>query len=236
MKRLFVLLAVLPFAISCGKGGKPNLKTEDDKVLYSMGNMLGGNIQRLQLTDDEVRVLAAGLQDSATNKKSAIDTKEFQAKISEFFRARMEKVSLVEKKKGDEFRAKFEKEAGVQKTASGLLYKIENPGSAVKPSATDTVEVNYHGTLIDGTVFDSSIERGKPISFPLDRVIKGWTEGLQLIGEGGKMKLVIPADLAYGDAGAPPKISGGATLSFDVELIKVTKTPVAPAPKKAGKK
>ncbi len=93
------------------------------------------------------------------------------------------------------------------------------------PTATDTVEVHYHGTLTNGEVFDSSVDRGKTISFPLNRVIKGWTEGLQLLKEGGKIKLVIPPELAYGDAGAPPKIPGGSTLIFEVELFKVNPEP-----------
>ena len=101
------------------------------------------------------------------------------------------------------------------------------------PKATDTVKVHYHGTLINGTVFDSSVDRGKPVSFPLNRVIKGWTEGLQNVKTGGKVKLVIPSNLAYGDAGAPPKIPGGATLVFEVELIEIVPPQAsAPAPKK----
>src|SRR5690606_11136704 len=152
----------------------------------------------------------------------------------EFIKKRLEDETEKYKKEGAVYIEKFLKEEGAKKTESGLAYKIEKPGDeSKKPGPSDEVEVHYHGTLIDGTIFDSSVERGKPISFPLDRVIKGWIEGLQLIGVGGKIKLVIPAELGYGDRGAPPKIPGGSTLIFDVELlgIKNQATPT-PAPKK----
>ena len=163
----------------------------------------------------------------------------YQQKIQGLFKDRMDKASATEKQSGIAFLEKFSKEEGAKKTESGLAYKVMKEGTGATPGAEDTVEVHYHGTLMDGTVFDSSVERGQTISFPLNRVIKGWTEGLQLMKEGGKSKFVIPADLAYGDAGAPPKIPGGATLVFEVELFKVTKAgakpaakPAAPAPKK----
>jgi FKBP-type peptidyl-prolyl cis-trans isomerase FkpA len=108
-----------------------------------------------------------------------------------------------------------------KKTKSGIGYKVLKPGTGAKPKSTDTVEVHYHGTLIDGKVFDSSVDRKKKISFPLNRVIKCWTEGMQLVGVGGKIRLVCPSDLAYGDQGAPPKIPGGSTLVFDVELFSI---------------
>ena len=108
-----------------------------------------------------------------------------------------------------------------KQTKSGLVYETIKEGTGKTPAASDTVEVHYHGTLTNGTVFDSSVKRNKKISFPLNRVIPGWTEGLQLVKEGGKIKLVIPSDLAYGNAGAPPSIPGGATLIFEVELFKV---------------
>ena len=127
------------------------------------------------------------------------------------------------KEKGEGFIKDYmKKNPEAKKTESGLVYKVIKPGSDKKPSAKDTVKVHYHGTLTSGEVFDSSVERGDQITFPLDRVIKGWTEGLQLIGEGGKIELVIPPELAYGEQGAPPKIPGGATLKFEVELFEVS--------------
>lgn len=222
--------------VACNSGSDPKsvkLENDDDKTFYAMGYMLGSNLQRLNLSDKEMSALYKGLSASAKNEKSEVDMPTFQQKIQGLFKDRMDKAAAKEKEAGVAFLEKFSKEEGVKKTESGLAYKVIKEGTGATPSATDTVEVHYHGTLMDGTVFDSSVERGQTISFPLDRVIKGWTEGLQLMKEGGKTKFVIPADLAYGDAGAPPKIPGGATLVFEVELFKVTKAgakPAAPAP------
>ncbi len=242
MKKTFALgaLALTMALVGCSKGGKVELKTDEDKTFYTLGTMFGSRLNNLDLTEKEIDALAQGLKDSAAKKELALKPEEFQNKIQEVFSERMKKFAEKVKKTGTEFLTKFVSDGGT-KTASGLAYKIENAGSAKKPKAEDTVEVHYHGTLIDGTVFDSSKERNQPVSFPLNRVIKGWTEGLQLIGEGGKIKLVIPSDLAYGDAGAPPKIPGGSTLVFDVELISI-KAPeavkaAAPAPaRKESKK
>jgi FKBP-type peptidyl-prolyl cis-trans isomerase FkpA len=212
---------------------KISLSTEEDKTFYAMGFMLGSNLQRLNLTDKEMGALYKGLAASAKNEKAEVDMNTYQQKIQTLFKERMDKVADTEKKTGIDFLEKFSKEEGAKKTESGLAYKPIKEGTGATPGPEDEVEVHYHGTLIDGTVFDSSVERGQTISFPLNRVIKGWTEGLQLMKEGGKTKFVIPSELAYGDAGAGPKIPGGATLVFEVELFKVKKAgAAAPAPKK----
>ena len=242
-KLLLGLLVAVLTLVSCNKGADPKaikLESEDDKTFYAMGFMLGSNLQRLGLSDKELSALYKGLSASAKGEKSELDMAIYQAKIQTLFKERMDKVAVKEKEAGIAFLEKFVSSEGATKTASGLAYKHIKEGTGATPKAEDVVEVHYHGTLSDGTVFDSSVERGKPISFPLNRVIKGWTEGLQLMKEGGKAKFVIPADLAYGDAGAPPKIPGGATLVFEVELFKVSKgeepkAAPAPAPKK-GKK
>ncbi|MBL7664683.1 MAG: FKBP-type peptidyl-prolyl cis-trans isomerase [Bacteriovoracaceae bacterium] len=232
---LLVLASVMSILFSCGVDvEKVKVEDENDKTLYAMGVMLGSNLQRLELNDKELNALFKGLKHASTGKQPEVEMAMYQPKIQDLFRDRMQKVVEVEKKKGDEFMAKFLKEEGAKKTASGLAYKPIKEGTGKAPKEEETVEVHYHGTLTDGTVFDSSVERNKTISFPLNRVIKGWTEGLQLMKEGGKYRFVIPADLAYGEAGAPPKIPGGATLVFDVELFKVTKgeaAPTAPAVK-----
>lgn len=196
-------------------------KTEDEKILYSVGAMLGERFAHLDLEDGEVRAISQGLQDSAMNKTSQVNIEEYHARISPFFNERMAKLSEKVRAEGDSFRKNFIDNEGASVTESGLAYKIHEAGSGERPSETDTVKVSYHGTLIDGTVFDSSVERDQDVEFPLNRVIPGWTEGLQLIGVGGKITLVIPPDLAYGNDGAPPAIPGGATLIFEVELKEI---------------
>ncbi len=231
-----VLLAV--FAVSCQQKTSPSsvkLKSEDDKTFYAMGFMLGANLQRLNLNDHELSVLYKGIVASAKNEKAEVEMQVYQPKIQAMFKSRMEVVSKKEKEGGQKFIEDYlKKNPKAKKTASGLVIDVIKEGTGSAPKATDKVEVHYHGTLTTGEVFDSSVDRGKTITFPLNRVIKGWTEGLQLMKEGGKAKLVIPSDLAYGDAGAPPKIPGGATLVFEVELFKVNPAPAEkkPAPKK----
>jgi len=243
MKKTWVLLSLIVSSLvltACNSNNPSSVKleSEDDKTFYAMGYMLGGNLQRLTLSDKELSALYKGVAMAAKNEKSEVDMAVYQNRIQEVFKARMDKVAAKEKEAGNAFIEKFIKDEGATKTESGLAYKVIKEGTGATPTAEDVVEVHYHGTLTDGTVFDSSVERGKTISFPLNRVIKGWTEGLQTMKEGGKTKFVIPADLAYGEAGAPPKIPGGATLIFEVELFKVTKAADAnkPAPKASKKK
>lgn len=240
MKKTWLSLALVVGSmslVSCDKADpkKISLSSEEDKTFYAMGYMLGGNLSRLSLTDKEIASLYKGIAAASKGDKAEVDMGVYQAKIQEVFKARMDAVAAKEKEAGSAFVDKFVKDENATKTASGLAYKVIKEGTGATPTAEDTVEVHYHGTLTDGTVFDSSVERGKTISFPLNRVIKGWTEGLQTMKEGGKTKFVIPADLAYGENGAPPKIPGGATLVFEVELFKVIKAEApkaAPAPKK----
>lgn len=233
---MVVLVLLGLTAISCSKGKDP--KTEEEKTFYAIGTMFGARLTQLAMSDAEIDSLTAGLKDAAKGEKQKVDPMAYQQKIQDMFKGRMEKQAVDVKKKGAEFLEKFIKE-GATKTASGMAYKHIKEGTGPSPKETDIVKVHYHGTLTDGTVFDSSKERGKEVSFPLNRVIKGWTEGVQLMKVGGLTKFVIPSELAYGDAGAPPKISGGATLVFEVELLGIEKAPAgeaapvaAPTPKK----
>lgn len=228
MKKILFAALVLAMAVGCSKGKDP--KTEEEKTFYSIGTMFGSRLTQLAMSDAEIDALTSGLRDAAKGEKQKVDPMAYQQKIQDLFKARMEKQAVDVKKKGNEFIDNFVKKEGATKTASGLAYKVEKEGTGPTPKETDIVKVNYHGTLTDGTVFDSSVERKQPVSFPLNRVIRGWTEGLQTMKVGGKSKFVIPSELAYGDAGAPPKISGGATLVFEVELLAIEKAPAEAAP------
>jgi FKBP-type peptidyl-prolyl cis-trans isomerase FkpA len=227
MKKILVLALLAAVAVGCSKGKDP--KTEEEKTFYSIGTMFGSRLTQLSMSDAEIEALTAGLRDAAKGEKQKVDPMAYQQKIQDMFKSRMEKQAVDIKKKGNEFIDNFVKKEGATKTASGLAYKVIKEGTGPTPKETDVVKVHYHGTLTDGTVFDSSVERKQEVSFPLNRVIKGWTEGLQTMKVGGKSKFVIPSELAYGDAGAPPKIAGGATLVFEVELLGIEKPAAAPA-------
>ncbi|MEC7275240.1 MAG: FKBP-type peptidyl-prolyl cis-trans isomerase [Bdellovibrionota bacterium] len=223
MKKSAILLVAFVALVSCNKEKRVSLSNDDLKTFYSVGHTMGQRMQNLKLSDEEISAVTMGLRDAAAGKKAEVNVDEFRMKIQALFKGRIEKAAESEKKQGEDFLAKAAKEEGAQKTESGLVYKVLKEGTGAMPKATDTVEVHYEGKLINGEIFDSSLQRGKPVTFPLNQVIKGWTEGVQKVKEGGKIKLVIPSDLAYGTNGAPPKIPGGATLVFEVELLKIVK-------------
>lgn len=224
MKKYLLLLTTSLLIISCSKTDAESiqLKTDDEKSFYTIGFSWGEKLKGLNISEREFKALVKGASASVNENKPEVDLKIYSEKIAKMAKIRSESSTHSEKESGKKFIADYLKNnSNAKQTASGLVYKIIKEGSGKKPAASDTVEVHYHGTLTNGTVFDSSVKRNKKISFPLNRVIPGWTEGLQLIKEGGKIKLVIPSNLAYGNAGAPPSIPGGATLIFEVELFKV---------------
>jgi FKBP-type peptidyl-prolyl cis-trans isomerase len=199
-------------------------QTDEQKAFYALGVGLSKQLMQLQpLTAGEVEMINAGLGDALNGKPAKADPEQFGPKIREIAQARMKVAGETEKKKGVEFLEKAAKEKGAKKTESGLVYSETTPGTGDQPKASDTVKVNYRGTLIDGTEFDSSYKRNQPATFPLSGVIKCWTEGLQLMKVGGKSKLVCPSDIAYGDRGSPPTIKPGSTLIFEVELLSIEK-------------
>jgi FKBP-type peptidyl-prolyl cis-trans isomerase FkpA len=199
-------------------------QTDDQKAFYALGVGLSKQLMQLQpLTAGEIEMINAGLGDALNGKPAKADPEQFGPKIREIAQARMKVAGEAEKKKGVEFLEKAAKEKGAKKTESGLVYSETTPGTGDQPKASDTVKVNYRGTLIDGTEFDSSYKRNQPATFPLSGVIKCWTEGLQLMKVGGKSKLVCPSDIAYGDRGSPPTIKPGSTLIFEVELLSIEK-------------
>lgn len=199
-----------------------------DKLSYALGIGIGNQLAQLGAKDLNLGDFMLAISDCLEQREAKITQQEAQKLVNDFFqeqeRKQMEarrEAGKAAKSAGEEYLAAKAQEAGVVKTASGLLYEVLVEGNGKKPSATDTVKVHYEGRLIDGTIFDSSIQRGEPISFPLNGVIAGWTEGLQLMAEGAKHRLYIPYNLAYGENGAGASIPPYAALIFDVELIEV---------------
>jgi FKBP-type peptidyl-prolyl cis-trans isomerase FkpA len=220
-------IAILAAALSLGAYGvaasaQTSLETDQDKTLYALGAAIGSNVKDFSLNAKELAVVRAGLEDAALGKDLRVDMQVYGPKIQELADQRLSATAEVEKKASADFLTKMAQEKGAEKTASGLIYIPITVGTGASPTADDKVKVHYEGKLRDGTVFDSSIERGEPVSFPLGGVIPCWTEGVQKMKVGGKSKLVCPADLAYGDQGQGP-IPGGAALVFEVELLAIEK-------------
>jgi FKBP-type peptidyl-prolyl cis-trans isomerase FkpA len=209
-------------AASAKSAGAPPA-TESAKTLYAIGLVMSQNLGPLKLTAAELASVQEGLTDGVLGRTPKVDLAVYGPKLQEFAKGRLGAAAAGEKKAGAAFVAKEAAESGTVKQPTGFLYKEIKAGTGASPKATDKVKVHYRGTLTDGTVFDSSIDRGEPVTFPLTGVIPCWTQGLQLMKTGGKARLVCPSELAYGDAGSPPKIKGGATLVFEVELISIEK-------------
>ena len=206
---------------------QPVLKDQKDKVSYSIGTDIANNLKK-QSIDVDPDLLARGIKDAYSGSKPLLTEKEVHDTLTAFQKEMMAKMQEKQKKMGDKnkldgeaFLAENKKKEGVKALPSGLQYKVITEGTGKSPKATDTVTVNYKGTLIDGTEFDSSYRRGQPVSFPVNGVIAGWTEALQLMKEGSKWQLFIPSNLAYGEKGAGNTIGPNAVLIFEVELISI---------------
>lgn len=231
-----LVLSVVFGLTACNK--KVTLDNDQKKASYAIGSQLGKNLKETKI-DYDPEALLQGMKDVKEGKPEALSQEELAKAMQNLQQTAQKKqaeASEENKKKGDEFLAKNKSNANVKTTASGLQYSVEKEGTGKTPSDTDEVKVHYTGTLIDGTKFDSSVDRGQPAEFPVNGVIKGWTEALKLMKEGSKYKLAIPSDLAYGPM-ARPGIPANSVLLFDVELLEVKKAQAsaAPAPK-AGKK
>ena len=227
MKRL-LLVAALAATQTVFADTNNVLANEDAKVAYSLGFIFGKN-NAAAIESLDIEKFVAGFKDGYGNKQGLLSEDEIKKTLTDYKERRMaeaqadfQKQALENKTRGEQFLAENGKKATVATTASGLQYEVLTQGTGVQPVASDTVEVHYEGKLTDGTVFDSSIKRGEPVSFPLNQVIPGWTEGVQLMSVGSKYKFTIPSALAYGEQGSGP-ITPNSVLVFEVELIEIVK-------------
>jgi len=223
MLRTIALVLAILLAASGAQAAEPALDNDQQKTLYALGVALSNSLGAFNLTPEELDIVKAGIGDGVLKKTPRVDMQTYGPKVQALAKERAAAASAGEKKTSEGFLAKAAAEKGARKTPSGLIYTELKPGTGDSPKATNKVKVHYEGKLIDGTVFDSSLKRGEPVSFPLNGVIKCWTEGVQLMKVGGKSKLVCPSDIAYGDQGSPPAIKPGATLVFEVELLDIEK-------------
>jgi FKBP-type peptidyl-prolyl cis-trans isomerase FkpA len=248
--KVSLLAATVMLAVGCQKEEEPKVepaaqeqvqtetgkavhfKTEDDKAAYAIGvsfaNYLSTSIEKPAEFGIELKkeLVLKGIEQAFAGK-AELSEEEIRAalegldkRVAETMQQQAVEKAAAAMKAGDDFRAEFAKQEGVTATESGLLYQVETEGTGEQPKDTDTVQVHYKGTLIDGTQFDSSYDRGEPATFPLNRVIPGWTEGVQLMKVGSKYKFVIPPELAYGEQDTPT-IPANSTLVFEVELLKI---------------
>jgi FKBP-type peptidyl-prolyl cis-trans isomerase FkpA len=226
-KILLWSLATVLAGASVAAAAGPEPKTEEQKTLYAIGLAVSRSLAPFNLSEAEMDYVKAGISDGIGGKEQKVDLQTYGPKIQELQKTRTAAAAAVEKKAGQAFLEKAAAEKGATKTASGLVITTVKAGTGASPKPTDKVKVHYTGTLTDGTVFDSSVQRNEPATFQLNGVIPCWTEGVQLMKVGGKAKLVCPSTIAYGDRGAPPRIKPGATLVFDVELLDIVKEPAA---------
>jgi FKBP-type peptidyl-prolyl cis-trans isomerase len=226
MIRTSILTAALSglVFISCTSSGLSAKSSEIDSVSYAFGVNIGQSLSNVKIKGLNVDIIAKGIGDvlNSNGENAKMTNEESIAVIEAFFKKMQEETLARNLKEGAEFLEKNKAEEGVITTESGLQYKIITEGTGLKPAETDEVEVHYRGTLLSGDEFDSSYERGQPAKFKLNQVIKGWTEGLQLVSEGSKALFWIPSELAYGEQGGG-RIEPNSTLIFEVELLKVTK-------------
>jgi len=235
-----------PAAAGAAKDAKPPVAIDRNKISTMVGMDIGRGLAQIK-DDIDIKVVEQALEQTLKGDKTSL-TQEEALQVRQAYMQQMQAKRVTEQKaaaeknktEGTTFLAKNKAKSGVKATASGLQYEVEKEGTGPKPKATDTVKVNYLGTKIDGTKFDSSYDRGQPATFPLNGVIKGWSEGLQLMPVGSKYKFYVPADLAYGE-NAPGPIGPNATLIFEVELLgiedasKAAAKPAAPGAKPADK-
>jgi FKBP-type peptidyl-prolyl cis-trans isomerase FkpA len=234
LKKTFFAILMVTFAFfACGAGGNSGENSDPDGAVeesaageadtdtsYALGIVLGSDLKQFEMRFDYGAMLQ-GIQEAVEGKESRLSMDEAIGLVQTAYIAVITRQAEENRKKNDQFLAENSKKTGVVITSSGLQYEVVTQGQGRKPSATDVVTVNYEGSLIDGTVFDSSYAREEPAEFPLDQVIPGWSEGIQLMTVGSVYRLYIPASLAYGEQGAGNMIPPDSTLIFQVELLSI---------------
>jgi len=221
MKRMGPCLAAAFIGVGFAHAADP--VSDRDKTLYALGVAVSQGLDDFSLTEAELEYVRQGITDGVLKRKLKVDRQTCGPKIQPLAQARAAAGADKEKAAGGAFIARAAAEAGAKKTASGAIVKTLKEGTGPSPSAANTVKVHYHGTLPDGTVFDSSVKRGEPATFPLGGVIKCWTEGVAMMKVGEKARLTCPSNIAYGERGSPPVIKPGATLVFEVDLLEIVK-------------
>ncbi|CAG0944294.1 FKBP-type 22 kDa peptidyl-prolyl cis-trans isomerase [Gammaproteobacteria bacterium] len=226
----FLLLGLVSLTAACQQkppeAPKASAMTEDQKAIYAYGAAIGQQMaeqnKQLRLSAEELEVFRNAFGDTVSGKEPAVKIEEYETKFRELAQARIAAGAADARKTGEEFLASAASQQGAVKTDSGLVFRTITPGKGgAHPQATDKVKVHYQGTLPDGTVFDSSLQRGQPAEFTLNQVIPCWTEGVQRMQVGEKAQLVCPATLAYGDRNTGGPIPPGSTLNFEVELLEI---------------
>lgn len=223
MKKIILITGITTLIFSCSNTDTSNtdLSTKLDSISYSLGVSVANNLKSSGFESVESAAISAAFNDVFSENDVKISEEDANALIQDYFMEMTLKKSEDATQKGQVFLDENSKKEGVVTTASGLQYEVLTEGQGAKPGASDNVTVHYHGTLIDGTVFDSSVDRGQPASFPVNGVIQGWVEALQLMNVGSKYKLFIPSNLAYGERGAGGSIGPNETLIFEVELLSI---------------
>jgi FKBP-type peptidyl-prolyl cis-trans isomerase FkpA len=226
---VLLLPLMLAFAPGCGEqdeltgqltGEDAPARAADDDTFYALGYAVSQNLEQFELTQQELEQVKRGLEDGVMGNEARVEIEEYLPRLQDLARERSQQAAAREQKEGAAFLTEAAAAPGAQRTESGLIFEQIQEGTGASPVATDIVSVHYHGTLRDGTVFDSSRERGEPATIPLEQVIPCWTEGVQKMKVGGKAKLICPPDLAYGERPAGP-IPPGSTLIFEVELLDI---------------
>jgi FKBP-type peptidyl-prolyl cis-trans isomerase FkpA/FKBP-type peptidyl-prolyl cis-trans isomerase FklB len=222
------LVTVLSLGTTASFAATPEPTTDEQKTLYAMGLTISQSIGAFGLSEAELDLVNAGITDGVFKRPPKVDLQTFGPKIQQLQQTRASVIAEPEKKAGAAFLAKISAEPGVKKTESGAVLKTIKEGNGAIPKITDTVKVHYQGTLIDGTVFDNSTKQSEPAMLRVNEMSKCWVEGMRQIKVGGKSKLVCPSSLAYRDKGLPPLIKPGATLVFEIELLEIIASQVAP--------